>query len=80
MTKFLARGEFSFVPPENWVRREMPGFKYQFAFGPIVNKLTPKFVITGTVRAEGVQGFDKICDSSIKHSNRGTNKLPTFQD
>ena len=34
-------GEFSFVPPENWVMREMPGFKYQFAFGPITNKFTP---------------------------------------
>ena len=34
-------GEFSFVPPENWVMREMPGFKYQFAFGPMVNKFTP---------------------------------------
>ena len=137
-------GEFSFVPPENWVMREMPGFKYQFAFGPMTNKFTPninfvdqsvpatmndfvegnlgalqqmaadekrslriltqgefttdsnqsgtrvvtetayesnpvrqmfyffegkgdiKFVITCTVPAEGGQGFDKICDSSIK--------------
>lgn len=31
-------GEFSFVPPENWVMREMPGFKYQFAFGPATNQ------------------------------------------
>jgi hypothetical protein len=31
-------GEFSFVPPENWAMREMPGFKYQFAFGPATNK------------------------------------------
>lgn len=34
-------GEFSFVPPENWVMREMPGFKYQFAFGPKINNFTP---------------------------------------
>jgi hypothetical protein len=33
-------GEFSFVPPENWVMREVPGFKYQFAFGERVNDFT----------------------------------------
>lgn len=137
-------GEFSFVPPENWAMREMPGFKYQFAFGPMTNNFTPninfvdqnvptnidefvagnlgalqqmaaaekrslkivtqgefttdsnrsgtrvitetayegnpvrqlfyffqgkgeiKFVITCTVPSEGGEGFDKICDSSIK--------------
>ena len=34
-------GEFSFVPPENWVMREMPGFKYQFAFAPPDNNFNP---------------------------------------
>lgn len=35
-------GEFSFSPPENWMMREMPGFKYQFAFGPVTsNNFTP---------------------------------------
>lgn len=33
-------GEFSFVPPENWVMREIPGFKYQFAFGERNNEFT----------------------------------------
>ena len=33
--------EFSFVPPENWVMREIPGFKYQMAFGPKINDFTP---------------------------------------
>ncbi len=33
-------GEFSFVPPEHWVMREVPGFKYQFAFGERVNEFT----------------------------------------
>jgi hypothetical protein len=26
-------GEFSYAPPEGWVLREMPGMKYQIAFG-----------------------------------------------
>jgi hypothetical protein len=34
-------GEFSFVPPEHWVMREMPGFKYQFAFGQTTNNFSP---------------------------------------
>lgn len=33
-------GEFSFVPPENWTMTEVPGFKYQFAFGERENDFT----------------------------------------
>ena len=34
-------GEFSYVPPEHWVMRDVPGFKYQFAFGQRKNEFTP---------------------------------------
>lgn len=34
-------GEFSFVPPEHWVMREVPGFKYQFAFEQGNNGFAP---------------------------------------
>lgn len=26
-------GEFSYVPPEQWILRDFPGYKYKFAFG-----------------------------------------------
>lgn len=26
-------GEFSYVPPQNWLLREVPGYKYKFALG-----------------------------------------------
>jgi hypothetical protein len=36
-----ATDEFSYVPPEHWVMRDVPGFKYQFAFGQRKHDFTP---------------------------------------
>lgn len=55
-------GEFSFVPPENWVMREMPGFKYQFAFGPLTNKFTPNI---NFVDQDAPSTIDEFVDGNL---------------
>jgi len=50
-------GEFSFVPPEQWVMRTVPGFKHQFAFGQRKNDFTQNINFVDTTMPVKLDDF-----------------------
>jgi hypothetical protein len=38
-------GEFSYEPPEHWLLRDVPGYKYKFAMGQMSEGFTPNIVV-----------------------------------
>jgi hypothetical protein len=74
-------GGYSFAPPKDWKVKEIPGMKYQFAFGPATNGFAPNIncvdeAFDGAIDAYAeanlkslqtiFQGFKKISQAPFK--------------
>jgi hypothetical protein len=68
-------GGFSYVPPEHWVLRDFPGYKYKFAAGQRSEGFTPNI---GVVDEYAPVSLDEYVAGSLRtvqqmHEKMGTN-------
>jgi hypothetical protein len=60
-------GGFSYIPPDGWTIKEVPGNKYKFVFGPLTGNYSPNI---NFIPEDYSGSIDRYVDDSLKSLNQ----------